>query len=522
MSSDTFFSWLANLFYPSIASKVAFPIILFLDGHTSHLNVAVSEFCQERQIILYCLPPHASHILQPLDVSVFGPLKKLWNKAIDDFKEEFKMPMTKANFFSAFDKAWKNLTSKKHSVAGFKATGLVPYNPNQIDFSKLLGGTSEKERQSKNELRNVDRHNQVGILMCLKKIENILPEHMMNVFKERFAEGYDADVNPNEELLWKVYKEIRSLAESSGCSTTEAQGPDGSQTHTQSQNEDDAAGLEERDRLTVECDNSTTTVQVETLNTEDENPQISGEASIPESGAIIINPSFTTASDNQRAASNENMTNVALTSTPNQRENSLIPGPSTTIGSNVSNACRSLTFDDWEHSPFKHYLKIADKTIITRKVAKKKPKTPSALSGTECLAMLRSEQEKKAKALEEKERRKKEREEKKKKKTCEKKRQPAAVEEMDELPETEEEIIFAASSDDEISFEKNICGACEGSEGWEDGEKWIGCNSCIRWYHKDCISGDNTNMSDEELRKFNFICPVCDRLNKKKSKKTNK
>ncbi len=32
-------------------------------------------FCIDNNIILFLLPPHSSHLLQPLDIGVFGPVK---------------------------------------------------------------------------------------------------------------------------------------------------------------------------------------------------------------------------------------------------------------------------------------------------------------------------------------------------------------------------------------------------------------------------------------------------------------
>jgi len=49
--------------------------LLILDGHESHLSAQFQHYCTERKIITLCMPPHSSHILQPLDVSCFAPLK---------------------------------------------------------------------------------------------------------------------------------------------------------------------------------------------------------------------------------------------------------------------------------------------------------------------------------------------------------------------------------------------------------------------------------------------------------------
>lgn len=45
-----------------------------LDGHDSHINTAIIELAIQKKIILLCLPPHTTHLLQPLDVGIFGPL----------------------------------------------------------------------------------------------------------------------------------------------------------------------------------------------------------------------------------------------------------------------------------------------------------------------------------------------------------------------------------------------------------------------------------------------------------------
>jgi hypothetical protein len=166
------------------------------------------------------------------------------------------------------------------------------------------------------------------------------------------------------------------------------------------------------------------------------------------------------------------------------------------------------------------YLKISDKTIITRKITKTKPKTPSAISGTEYLSNLRKQQDKKENKLKEKERRKTEREEKKLKKGNAKtnkknKKQTEEKEDEDEQVINEEDIVYARSSDDEdlidIEMNQNICGACEGGEDWDDGDKWLGCNLCDRWDHKTCLSGQIETMSKKHLEKLQFVCPKCAR-----------
>ncbi|KAG5858417.1 hypothetical protein JTB14_010103 [Gonioctena quinquepunctata] len=76
MKGDVFFEYIAIGFYRWLEDNhVEKPIILFMDGHRSHMTQPLSEFCQNNGIVLYALPPNTTHILQPADVSVFKPLK---------------------------------------------------------------------------------------------------------------------------------------------------------------------------------------------------------------------------------------------------------------------------------------------------------------------------------------------------------------------------------------------------------------------------------------------------------------
>ena len=118
MTADCFFEWLSNCFCPSLKEKkVKFPIIILMDGHASHSNIAVSSFARQNDIILYCFPAHASHVIQPLDLAFFGPMKKIWNSALDEFSRQYKgLFMTKTHFFQVFDRAWKTCTENKQTI----------------------------------------------------------------------------------------------------------------------------------------------------------------------------------------------------------------------------------------------------------------------------------------------------------------------------------------------------------------------------------------------------------------------
>lgn len=45
--------------------------LIVVDGHASHITSELIKFCKREKIVPACLPPHTTHVLQPLDVSFF-------------------------------------------------------------------------------------------------------------------------------------------------------------------------------------------------------------------------------------------------------------------------------------------------------------------------------------------------------------------------------------------------------------------------------------------------------------------
>jgi hypothetical protein len=60
---------------PSELGNLASPAILIFDGHRSHMSEVISAFAAEHGITLFLLPPHSSHLLQPLDQGSFRRTK---------------------------------------------------------------------------------------------------------------------------------------------------------------------------------------------------------------------------------------------------------------------------------------------------------------------------------------------------------------------------------------------------------------------------------------------------------------
>ena len=140
MKSDTFYEYIINVFDPYIAREnIPRPVVLFLDGHKSHMSYALSQECAQRQIIVYTLHPNSTHILQPADVSVFKPLKSAWKLTVREFQRENpNTVVTRVTFASLIDKTVRVAAKEATIRNGFRACGLLPWNPDAVDYSKCV------------------------------------------------------------------------------------------------------------------------------------------------------------------------------------------------------------------------------------------------------------------------------------------------------------------------------------------------------------------------------------------------
>ncbi|MES9884670.1 MAG: helix-turn-helix domain-containing protein [Sedimenticola sp.] len=112
------------------------PQILILDGHSSHETLTIIEKAIEENISILSLPPHSTHYLQPLDRSVFGALKTVYNQNCSDFMQEHPLHViNKWTFPTLFSSAWEKTVTAANIRSGFKACGIFPFNEHAVPLS---------------------------------------------------------------------------------------------------------------------------------------------------------------------------------------------------------------------------------------------------------------------------------------------------------------------------------------------------------------------------------------------------
>nr|XP_033472895.1 jerky protein homolog-like [Epinephelus lanceolatus] len=105
------------------------PCLLLLDNHSSHLSVEGLEYAKNNGVVMLSFPPHCSHRLQPLDVSVYGPLKRQINSASSAWMlNNPGKTMTIYDIPKIVATAFPLAFTLSNIQAGFRATGIYPFN----------------------------------------------------------------------------------------------------------------------------------------------------------------------------------------------------------------------------------------------------------------------------------------------------------------------------------------------------------------------------------------------------------
>ncbi|XP_057340983.1 uncharacterized protein LOC130678024 [Microplitis mediator] len=199
MTAKNFYEYITNVFFPWVlVSNIELPIILYIDGLSSHVTLPLSKFCSENKIILVALCPNATHILQPLEVVLFRTFRAAYQRSIQALCEDSgTKSIKKSQVARALKKTFESLNLKKILENGFKTCGLHPLNVNAIDYSKVfkkLGNSSSETPSIFEDTPELPEESE-----ALKVLESLIDKDKLISFKD------------HDSSVWKGRKEDESL-----------------------------------------------------------------------------------------------------------------------------------------------------------------------------------------------------------------------------------------------------------------------------------------------------------------------
>ncbi|XP_065363191.1 uncharacterized protein LOC135956584 [Calliphora vicina] len=429
------------------------PILLFVDGHKSHMTLELSQFCEDNNIILYALPPNTTHMLQPADVSVFKPLKQEWKNTIREWQlnpENICKVINKSTFCPLLHAVLSKINMEDTIKNGFRKCGLYPFNPDNVDYTKcvknqlelLVGDQSENEKRLKE--RDFDR--------AIEIINRIAPN-----LCER---GIDSDV---------IIEEINNLKRNGNDQPINILSNVTIESGTYIINEEGV--LEKQTELVV----------TPTLDTDNPSKKFKP--------VHYSSPTASTINDNDTSFQPLNCSSPIPTTPLNINQplptNRDCSSPSSSVTSTIGkNSLGASLMKAKSMSPtFEKHLYFPKPSTSSKRILK--PKAPSAISALAWRVHIESkEREKIDKAEAIKERKLQRQQRKINKENKPKKNKKGKI--------------------------KQVCGTCKedlDTDAEDDGLKNIGCDICPQWFHLKC-----TNLKElpyDDVMGIDFVCIAC-------------
>ncbi len=545
-NGELFLGWLQEHFLAhAVPSR---PLLLLVDGHSSHYDPDSIRLARDHSVIIFCLPPHTTHEAQPLDVSFFGALKKSWSSVCHDFIQASQgKAITRFNFSQLFSKAWLKTCLPEIICNGFERAGIIPFNP-EVLLKRCPGneGTVEIRRKTINyqdDSESIDIDKSESSSPCVENSNSEPPSfspEKEDLYQHRFEEGYD--LHDDEYSLWLRVNHPEALVEessiteffpdtpvltpldnhisdnvvslsSSGCPPSN--GSLGSALSTPSGNSGQAPESLSGDKSFQNTDYCT-----------------AGISPHDDSGPVIVSHTLPCERSDRSTGSDTRVTPNRSTSQSPTLKRSPLASITNLLPGNTPKSSRTIVS--------RHLDSIAPVKIANTGKAK-------VLTSAKCLKMLDKKKQKKDQAVMEKKERKRERErkkfereeiaKKKKEEKLEKKRmrEEAALKKTAKsggkkcntrntainLSRPSEESVDAqlalSSTSSTSTPTTSLRGGQDSRNGfWEctfcyeeicqDGKEWLQC-ACDRWVHEQCL--EEIILDDQGQERF---CPYC--LNK--------
>lgn len=157
MTSVDFVNFMHHFIKFAHASKEN-PLLLLLDNHRSHVTIEVIDLAIEHGITILTLPPHCSHKLQPLDVGVFGPVKKSYFVQCDAWtKNHIGLLLEIQHVAEIAAKALRISLNARNIAVGFERSGIFEFNPEIFSEEDFMASTLSGEHQvSENVVVDMD------------------------------------------------------------------------------------------------------------------------------------------------------------------------------------------------------------------------------------------------------------------------------------------------------------------------------------------------------------------------------
>jgi hypothetical protein len=132
-TSDIYaYKWLTTQFEPLTRRNDGKRRLLVINRHSSYYTTRFLAFYITKKIDLALLPPHTSHIIQPLDIACFSPLKTMITSEVDVIFRKSVTNLLRVEWTSAYIRARARCFKPYTIEAVFRKAGIYLLDPEII------------------------------------------------------------------------------------------------------------------------------------------------------------------------------------------------------------------------------------------------------------------------------------------------------------------------------------------------------------------------------------------------------
>ena len=211
-NADVFEEYMKDHFSTYVHVKEGEHHLVLYDGHASHVTLSLIDWAKERNIILFLLSPHTSHILQPLDVGCFGPLQKIYNKECSSYlRKNPGQVVCRLNICQISAKAYSLALSPENLRSSFRRAGIYPYNPEAVPSYLLKPSKVYRNAQDQNP-----KEQEIQECGATAELETHVDDHELIAIQEMQAHTQSAGVTEDtpesdEEHYMKTFFDTRKI-----------------------------------------------------------------------------------------------------------------------------------------------------------------------------------------------------------------------------------------------------------------------------------------------------------------------
>ena len=105
----------------------------------------ISDWAKKHNVVL---PPHTSHLTQPLDVGAFGPLKSMYSKECQMYLQKNPgINITKYEIAQLTRRPYLKALSSENLISAFRATDIHPFDKTVLTSAQMALSVIYNETQ---------------------------------------------------------------------------------------------------------------------------------------------------------------------------------------------------------------------------------------------------------------------------------------------------------------------------------------------------------------------------------------